>query len=295
MDTLDPDLLNGGDVDWWLEVFGVIGNGEMPPEDAEVRDDDDRSVPSWTGGQINSVPMPVEPPEVAEAIASYLAAIKLKPIHPDAFNNLGSAYYEQGKLKEAINSYQNAINLRPNYPEAYLNYALVSLLVGNYKDGWEQYEWRLKAKKTALKNSVSPKCERWNGESLPQSGKLLLVAEQGLGDTLQFMRYAHVLKDQGIDLSFCAQPKLHRLIQSSGIDPSPLTPEQANKVDEGQWMPLLSVPRHLGVSPTNPIATDPYIKATNKLVEKWSNLLSSEGRPIIGTVSYTHLTLPTKA
>ena len=220
--------------------------------------------------------------EVAEAIASYLAAIKLKPIHPDAFNNLGSAYYEQGKLKEAINSYQNAINLRPNYPEAYLNYALVSLLVGNYKDGWEQYEWRLKAKKTALKNSVSPKCERWNGESLPQSGKLLLVAEQGLGDTLQFMRYAHVLKDQGIDLSFCAQPKLHRLIQSSGIDPSPLTPEQANKVDEGQWMPLLSVPRHLGVSPTNVIATDPYIKATNKLVEKWSNLLSSEGRPIIG-------------
>ena len=68
------------------------------------------------------------------------------------------------------------------------------------------------------------------------------MTEQGLGDTLQFMRYAIALRHQGISVSLSAQPKLHSLIQASGIDQSPLTPEQANNISEGQWDTLYLFP-----------------------------------------------------
>ena len=138
-------------------------------------------------------------------------------------------------------------------------------------------------KKSTSKPHAIPKCDQWSGKvALNQTNQLLLVTEQGLGDTLQFMRYATALRNQGISISFCAQPKLHSLIQASGIDPSPLTPQQANQVAEGQWIPLLSVPRHLEVSPSNPIITEPYIKTTDELHTKWAKILSAEQLPIVG-------------
>ena len=159
---------------------------------------------------------------------------------------------------------------------------MAELLTGDYNNGWKRYEYRLQSQKSErILNANSP-CKQWNGEALTQGTKLLLVTEQGLGDTLQFMRYATALRNEGISVSFCAQPKLHALIQASGIDPSPLTPKQANQVTEGKWIPLLSVPRHLKVSPQNPIITDPYIKTTEELHTKWSEILSAEQQPIIG-------------
>ena len=108
------------------------------------------------------------------------------------------------------------------------------------------------------------------------------MTEQGVGDTLQFMRYADALRQQVAQVSFCAEPKLHALIQTSGIDPSPLTPQQGNQVTKGQWIPLLSVPRLLGVSPSNPITTKPYIKSTDELNNKWREILQECSMPTIG-------------
>ena len=96
------------------------------------------------------------------------------------------------------------------------------------------------------------------------------------------MRYALVLREQGIDISLCAPPKLHSLIQTSGIDPAPLTPQQANRINEGMWTSLLSVPRHLKVTPNHPIITEPYVKPSKELKDKWASLLSGEARPLIG-------------
>ena len=88
------------------------------------------------------------------------------------------------------------------------------------------------------------------------------MTEQGLGDIILFIRFARVLKDKGINISICTPERLHPLIQSSGIDCSPLTPEQASLASEGQWLPLLSVPHKLRASPSNPIITEPYIRST---------------------------------
>jgi tetratricopeptide (TPR) repeat protein len=217
------------------------------------------------------------------ALASFNTALKLNPNYPEAHCNLGNALQEQGDLSGAIASYNTALQLKPNYPNALWNSSLTMLLGGDYKNGWEKYEWRSKRDKDADHPHALPKCRRWSGEPPPSHHlPLLLVTEQGLGDTLQFMRYANALRQQGATVSFCAQPKLHTLIQTSGIDPSPLTPEQANQVTEGQWIPLLSVPRHLEISPDNPVITEPYIKTTDELIAKWAGTLETEERPIIG-------------
>jgi hypothetical protein len=151
------------------------------------------------------------------------------------------------------------------------------LLGGDYKNGWEQYEWRTKRQKNPSKPHALPKCIPWSGETaINQINQLLLVTEQGLGDTLQFMRYANAMRQQGATVSLCAQPKLQTLIQASGIDPSPLTPQQANNVSEGQWIPLLSVPRHLEASRDNPVINEPYIKTTDELNAKWADKLEVE-------------------
>ena len=217
------------------------------------------------------------------AIASYNTALQLKPNYPEAHNNLGNALKEQGDLDAAVASYNTALQLKPNYPEAQWNSSLTMLLGGDYKNGWEKYEWRTKKEKNASKQHALPKCDQWSDElALKTASNLLLVTEQGLGDTLQFMRYATALRNQGISVSVCAQPKLHSLIKTSGIDPSPLTPQQANEVGEGQWIPLLSVPRHLEVSPGNPVVTEPYIKTTDELNAKWAGILGVKEKPIIG-------------
>ncbi|MDB4336061.1 hypothetical protein N9996_00555, partial [Synechococcus sp. AH-603-M21] len=156
------------------------------------------------------------------------------------------------------------------------------LLAGDYKSGWKRYEYRLQCKQNGGILNTKPPCRKWNGEALEKDEKPLLAREQGLGDILQFMRYAAALRNKGISVSLSAQTKLHSLIQASGIDPSPLTPKQANEVTEGRWIPLLSVPRHLKVSPENPIITEPYIKTTEELTAKWAGILGSKDNPVVG-------------
>ena len=92
------------------------------------------------------------------------------------------------------------------------------LLCGDYKNGLEEYEWRTRKEKQPAKIHAIPKCDPWRGElTLNKPIQLLLVAEQGLGDTLQFMRYVNVIKQKGAKVSLCAQPKLHTLIQASAL------------------------------------------------------------------------------
>ena len=217
-----------------------------------------------------------------ESILLLQRALQLKPNNPEAHNNLGNALREQGDLDAAIASYNIALQFKPNYPEAQVNLSMAELQAGDYKSGWQRYEYRFEYKKDEGILNASPCCERWNNKAIMQDIQLLLVSEQGLGDTLHFMRYATALRNQGISVSFCAPPNLHSLIKTSGIDPSPLTSQQANEVSEGQWIPLLSVPRHLGVSPESPIITEPYIKTTNELIDKWKGILSAEQGPIVG-------------
>ena len=79
---------------------------------------------------------------MAEAVAQYQEALRLKPDYAEAHNNLGIALQDQGQLAEAVAQYQEALRLKPDYAEAHWNRALAWLLAGDFKRGWPEYEWR---------------------------------------------------------------------------------------------------------------------------------------------------------
>ncbi|WP_269606359.1 tetratricopeptide repeat protein [Prochlorococcus marinus] len=208
-------------------------------------------------------------------------AVDIKPDFSMALSNLGNTLQALGKLNEAEIFTREAIKFDPNYALAHINLASIQLLTGNYESGLKHYEFRDKLNNSLLLYAI-PKVKKVDNENLQKGSKILVISEQGLGDTIQYMRYIPYLRNKGIDISFCAQEKLHRLIKSSGIDPNPLTAKQATKVSEGKWISLLSLPRHLNVNPKNPIISEPYIFSKDELNLKWKNILSQEKRPIVG-------------
>ena len=208
-------------------------------------------------------------------------AIELKADFAEAYSNLGNILKELGKLHEAELYYRKAIKLHPSSSEAYFNLSLLELLKGDYKNGFRNYEFRFK-KKNPIFIHGDTKLKRIECENLKKGEKLLVISEQGLGDTLLYMRYVLHLKKKGIDVSFSCQKKLHSLIKSSGIDSNPLTPEQTNQITKGKWIPLMSLPNYLKITPENPIISEPYIHSTEELNQKWKNILFREKRPIIG-------------
>ncbi len=208
-------------------------------------------------------------------------AIELKPDFAEAHSNLGSVLKDLGELKEAESSHRKAIELEPNKADAYFNLSIIELLNGDYENGLENYEFRFKKKKPATLNG-NPIISKIDNLKFQKEENILVISEQGLGDTLQYMRYIPYLRSKGINVSFCAQTKLHSLIKVSGIDLNPLTPEQSTLVSKGKWIPLLSLPRCLKVKPEKPIITEPYIFSTKELKQKWGKILSKEKRPIIG-------------
>ncbi|MEB3235944.1 MAG: tetratricopeptide repeat protein, partial [Cyanobacteriota bacterium] len=238
--------------------------------------------PNYLEAQINLGIVLKQQGNLEEAIACWKRALEDWPHRHEAHNNLANGLLEQGALQAAISSYRKALQLRADCADTQTNLAMAELLSGDYKSGWKRYEHRFQARNDKGLLIAWPNRPRWDGARLPEGSNLVLVSEQGLGDTLQFMRYALVLRRQGIAVSLCAHPKLHSLIQASGIDPAPISPGEATEISAGVWMPLLSLPRFLDVSPDNPISTDPYISSSEDLIQHWQHKLAQERRPIIG-------------
>jgi len=217
-----------------------------------------------------------------DAIQNFEKAINLDPKYSEAYYNKGIGLTHEGSFSDAIDSFRKAIKLNPNYADPHLNLSHSLFFVGDYARGWEEYEYRFDEVQHRCIPHAKPPIKRWEGETLQPGEPLLVVSEQGLGDTIHFMRYIPHLMKIGVNVSFCAQPQLHDLIKSSGVSASPLAPEEANLISKGKWIPLLSLPRYLGVTAENPITTKPYLSAPKQLVDKWETILNSEKRPIIG-------------
>jgi tetratricopeptide (TPR) repeat protein/glycosyltransferase involved in cell wall biosynthesis len=129
-----------------------------------------------------------------EAIAHYQRAIQLQPDAPNSYTNLGNTLYQQGKLAAAIACHEKAIALQPDLAQAHYNLSQVLLLSGDLQRGFKEYEWRQEKPDFAAYQPFQPR--RWNGTNL--AGKtIVLYAEQGLGDTIQMVRYLPQVRSQG--------------------------------------------------------------------------------------------------
>ena len=222
-----------------------------------------------------------EKDDLDSAIYQYQKALKLNPRYVDAYYNLGNILIIKGHLNSAITLLKESIKLQPNHIDSHWDLALAQLLSGNYKDGLINYEWRWKINK-GNKFHADPKIKLYKGKITEIKDSLLVVSEQGLGDSMQYMRYIPYLKSQGINISFCVQEKLHNLIKVSGIHSNPLKFDEVKSVEKGHWLPLLSLPKLLQINPENPLVSNPYIFTTDELIIKWKNILASEKKPIVG-------------
>lgn len=214
-----------------------------------------------------------------QAGACYLRAISLKPDYPQPYNNLGNIALSALELDKALTYYQKSLTLDPNLADAHMNQGLVHLLRGEFEAGWPEYEWRRFATSEKNKYQTFSKPE-WTGESL-NGKRILLCAEQGLGDTIQFVRYAKLVKDMGATVILQCQPPLTRLLQmASGIDILIDTDTPLPEFDT--YVPLLSLPKLLGTKIDTIPHPEPYLAAQTSAKVYWANRLKDEKRLKIG-------------
>ena len=215
----------------------------------------------------------------------YRKALKINPNSAEIHTNLGSTLYEMNDFKGSIKYYMKAICLKPSLSEAHNCLSLSLLILGDYDKGLKEYEWRFrfgeKYQYDLLMNTKPPNSKQWNGEKLNHGEKLLIIGEQGFGDVIQFMRYVLFLKDKNINIIFCAPEELHELIIASGFEVDFIKPNQVPFLKNIKWIPLLSIPRIIGVKYGKPIIDKPYISSSQKLKKKWGQKLLKERKPII--------------
>lgn len=160
-----------------------------------------------------------------------------KPDHVRAQINLGGALKEQGRYDAAVRRYQEAIVAVPDSAEVHWNHALTLLAMGKYAEGWNEYEWRVALPGFAMERMDRP---QWQGEDL--EGRTLLVhAEQGLGDSLQFVRYLPFLRELDGDVVFACPSRLISLLRNFAGDIGIVASD--NKPSHDLQTPLLSLPR----------------------------------------------------
>lgn len=191
-----------------------------------------------------------------EAEELYAKARALAPLNATAHSGYAQTLVSQGRLEEAEPHFRRALELDADHLDAHLGLARLLLLKGDLIPGWVEYEWRRRKDESKLPKMSGPE---WDGSSL--AGKTLLVyCEQGFGDSLQFIRYIPQLAQQGAKIILATTPPLERLFSTvPGIAQIVTRPQALPPYDF--HIPLLSVPRFMGVSMDNIPAPIPYLQA----------------------------------
>jgi len=240
-----------------------------------------------------------------QALDSYERAISLSPEFAEAWNNRGNALHDLRRLDQALASFQHAIDLNPNYAEAIINRGMVrqdlrrldaaradydaaialrpgyaealkrraglKLLQGEFAGGWADFEASVGQVRAGLPGR--PRIPFWSGESL--AGKSILLTEpNGLGDTLQFIRFVPRLMEQGATVAFHGPENFFRVLGAFSDRVRFIADADAEPFDFQCW--LWSLPHYLGIGLQGLADSVPYLRAEPALVERWSHRLDRE-------------------
>jgi len=200
-----------------------------------------------------------------DAIAAAERAIALQPAMSDPYINLGWLYSLVGRLDDAAAACERAIALNRQDPAAHLNLGVLRLLQGDFSRGWPLYEFRKKCPGFNFAKYAQP---TWDGR--PLDGKrILLWFEQGLGDTIQFLRFVPEVAARGGKILLSVQPELRRLISERDDIEQFVDPGVAPPAFDVQCS-LLSLPLVLATTPDTIPAKTPYISPPEDLAGKWA-------------------------
>ncbi len=216
---------------------------------------------------------------LSEAEAALHRALEVQPSYWEAAGNLGVVSFYSDRLTEAETWYLRALEMRPEEPWLHVNLGIVYLKQGRFPDGFREYEWRLKTLPSRLVcQSDQP---RWNGQ--PIAGKrLLLIGEQGMGDSVQFIRYAPILKAQGIRIAVACQPGLKRLFEAQSFADQVSTLGEAVPPHDFH-VPLLSLPLILGTTLETVPSSVPYLSVSRAdSIREFMNRACPQGTLKIG-------------
>jgi tetratricopeptide (TPR) repeat protein len=205
-----------------------------------------------------------------EAEKEYARAIQLAPTDFESHNNRGTLLQLQGKVSDALACYEATLRCRPDSAQAHRNRALLRLLLGDFAKGWPEYEWRWRMPDIAWPNYSQP---RWQGESL--AGRtILLWSEQGIGDVIQFVRYAALVKQAGAQVLVGTPASLHALLKTApGIDCVVLGGVGEDSFDF--QIPLMSLPAMCGTTLETIPAMIPYLHAEPERIASWRETLAA--------------------
>lgn len=216
------------------------------------------------------------------ALAAYDRSISLRPDYDAAYVNRGALLQEQGRVQDAAASYRKALAIKPDLAEAHYNLSHASLALGDYVQGWSEHEWRWHAKGGSIyrekRNFTQP---LWLGQESIAGKTILLYAEQGLGDCLQFCRYVELVANLGARVVLEVPGSLVTLLAAL-----PGTPQVVAFGDQlppfDIQCPLMSLPLAFHTTLEVIPSSTGYLKSNPSKLATWQQRLGAKIRPRIG-------------
>jgi tetratricopeptide (TPR) repeat protein len=216
------------------------------------------------------------------ALAAFDRCLALGPDNEAAYVNRGATLQESGLVSEAAECYRKAIALKPDFAEAHYNLSHASLALGDFSSGWSEHEWRWHAKGGAIYREKRNFAESlWLGKEPIAGNTILLYAEQGLGDCLQFCRYAELVAKLGPRVVLEVPRPLVTLLTN--------LPGAAEVVAFGDLLPafdvqcpLMSLPLAFGTELKTIPSASGYLKSDPSKVAAWRERLGLKQRPRVG-------------
>ncbi|MDQ2950246.1 MAG: tetratricopeptide repeat protein [Acidobacteriota bacterium] len=217
------------------------------------------SRPGYEDAEYNLATLESNAGNYQDAVFHFSRVLERNPSRANAWNNLGNALLALRSPAEALQAFQLALGLQPGFPDAQWNSSVAQLTLGKLPEGWNGFELR-----GQLRHGTLP---RWNGSDIP--GKQILVhAEQGLGDTIQFARYCGQVKKSGAHITLECHPQLLPLLQCvPGVDTFVGFGTSLPHADF--QVPLMSLPLVFHSALEDISGTRPYLSADPNLLQEW--------------------------
>jgi tetratricopeptide (TPR) repeat protein len=220
---------------------------------------------------------------LSEAVAAYRVVLARDPNHVASLHNMANALRDAGNLDEAIRYYRKALGLKPDHHACALNYSAALFFLEDWSEAWRAFESRLAVDRVLPALSiVDPKTGKtvtvdyWRAGPQPKS--LLVISEQGLGDSIQFARFLPELVRTGTTVTLMTDRKLFRLLDTlEGPISFVARNEQVSVSNIQAWAPLLSLPLALGLRPGGLTPKIPYLTAEPERVARWRARIGGEG------------------
>jgi tetratricopeptide (TPR) repeat protein len=210
--------------------------------------------------------------DLDSALLALERAVQIAPAQVESWMTLGIVHLQSGRIGKALDVLRTAIVIAPDHPDAHSNLAHALFCAGEWQAAWPHFEYRFRRHAHRAKLRMPPRLSHWDG-ALSADLELWLVAEQGLGDQLQFARYARLLCDSGVRCVLACDPRLVHILSLAQLGARIVASETSVEAGTAQWIPLMSLPAWHGTRSDTVPHPAGYLAADPDRVTRWHERL----------------------